>query len=792
MRLFWRFCLFCVLSVPSISLQAQVFWQGDDLVNSQSWHVAGNWDSNTVPTSSSEVVVGAPAPTVISTATANVLTLDVLSEGEIEIQGGRALTFFGDSLVNNGVITVNSNNSSSVAFLNLGSQGVEITGSGEIVLAAPTSLANLTNNTLPFIHGEDHTIRGEGQISAQFINNGTITAEDINGDSVAELLLNTGAKVNNGVFKSSPTAALRIATNFSQGSSGEVIADTSSVFMDNISITGGTLRSVNGGIFRTSFNAMTFNAVDQLAGQLNLVSGSGFTGNLVVRGGGFSNNGTILVNQDNFGASGIRFAESGTIDGTGEIILNSSGLGAQILTDNGAIVATLGQGQTVRGVGRISAELINNGVIIAEPRNGGTLLEFSNLQDPKTNNNLIRADTGASIRINSTSITQDAANGQIFANGGNVELGTNSHIIGGWLEAASGGKFIVSGNPARLENVVNNAPIEVPNGPVNLSLLGATFENNNVVTVSAGIRADSNISITGNGVIQLSLSSGCCANFTVSSGFTAKNTAGHTIRAVSGNTRIQGPGTIVNNGLMEGASPTQLLEVNTRLEGEGTLKNVRPNQVHAPGDGIGQTAQVMLEGQYTMTSFGASIEMEIGGTIPGLEYDQLFSVDPTNVITIGSANTQLNVSLINGFFPSNGDVFTLIDTVGTMSANFNSINLPALPSGYAWSNVSDANTIAYQLIAPLAADFDVDGDVDGDDLMFWQTGYGTSMDAVKIDGDADEDGDVDGRDFLAWQRQFGSGIPTAGVASVPEPSTLLLLALSGVWFRGRCSTQLFR
>ena len=51
-----------------------------------------------------------------------------------------------------------------------------------------------------------------------------------------------------------------------------------------------------------------------------------------------------------------------------------------------------------------------------------------------------------------------------------------------------------------------------------------------------------------------------------------------------------------------------------------------------------------------------------------------------------------------------------------------------------------------------SADFDLDGDVDGADLIRWQLDFG-----VNGDSDADADGDSDGADFLAWQQQFGRG-----------------------------------
>ena len=79
------------------------------------------------------------------------------------------------------------------------------------------------------------------------------------------------------------------------------------------------------------------------------------------------------------------------------------------------------------------------------------------------------------------------------------------------------------------------------------------------------------------------------------------------------------------------------------------------------------------------------------------------------------------------------------------------------------------------------ADFDVDGNVDGADLTIWENAYGTTLAA-----DANLDGDSDGADFLIWQREFdqGAGSLTATATSVPEPSTLMLAAMSlGLFLR---------
>jgi hypothetical protein len=75
-----------------------------------------------------------------------------------------------------------------------------------------------------------------------------------------------------------------------------------------------------------------------------------------------------------------------------------------------------------------------------------------------------------------------------------------------------------------------------------------------------------------------------------------------------------------------------------------------------------------------------------------------------------------------------------------------------------------------------AADFDEDGDVDGDDLTRWKAGFGTSGAATHMQGDADGDADVDGGDFLIWQRQLGIAMSAAAQSPVPEPATLTLIA----------------
>lgn len=97
--------------------------------------------------------------------------------------------------------------------------------------------------------------------------------------------------------------------------------------------------------------------------------------------------------------------------------------------------------------------------------------------------------------------------------------------------------------------------------------------------------------------------------------------------------------------------------------------------------------------------------------------------------------------------------------------------------GYTWFMGTDG-----AVTPPQPGDFDGDFDVDGVDFGLWQAGYPTAGGAAKTDGDADDDGDVDGVDFGIWQANYPTAAPgaVAGGAVIPEPATLLVLALGGL------------
>ena len=189
--------------------------------------------------------------------------------------------------------------------------------------------------------------------------------------------------------------------------------------------------------------------------------------------------------------------------------------------------------------------------------------------------------------------------------------------------------------------------------------------------------------------------------------------------------------------------------------------------VLAPGN---SSETLSITGDYVQVAT-ATLEIELGGTIRGDEYDAMIVGGDLTL------NGNLNVLQFGGFVPQAGDLFDILDfESANLISTFNNVNLPALASDLEWDQ-SNLYTTGELLVSLSQIPGDFDSDVDGDDFLAWQNGFPISAGAALLDGDADADGDVDGDDFLLWQNSFP--YPTA-ISSVPEPKSLALLALSGL------------
>ncbi len=123
--------------------------------------------------------------------------------------------------------------------------------------------------------------------------------------------------------------------------------------------------------------------------------------------------------------------------------------------------------------------------------------------------------------------------------------------------------------------------------------------------------------------------------------------------------------------------------------------------------------------------------------------------------------------------------FTL--TAGLSSANF------TIGFSGSWLGADDVilylDRIALRdttFTAPEDADFDNDGDIDGQDFLSWQRGFGISSNADTTQGDANGDGAVSESDFTIWQSQYGTPSALSAATAIPEPSTAWLAVIAGL------------
>ncbi len=367
----------------------------------------------------------------------------------------------------------------------------------------------------------------------------------------------------------------------------------------------------------------------------------------------------------------------------------------------------------------------------------------------------LRATDGGVLQLEGG--TFDSRGGGLIhaADGSVVGLGQDGRILGGTITTEGTGRVATVGNgvdPIFAGTITNNGQIEL-----------------DTINAHADLRIDGEVTLTGNG--SLTLIHPAFSRVTSLAGGPADvliNGLDHTIAG-------RGPIVVdlVNNGAVMGDSAANQLVLSGKVSGTGSLGNVTISGTHQPG---ASPAVVPLTGAYSLTS-AARLKMEIGGLTPGSEHDQL---DSDGMVALGGV-LDIDPFFADGvpYLPAIDDTFTIITADGGITGTFsNSANVVSNFVGYQvkWNVLYDTNSVAVEVATitgfGIPGDFDLDGDVDGDDLDEWQGAYN----ATDI-GDADADGDSDGRDFLIWQRQFGTPplvALTANIA-VPEPSALVLL-----------------
>jgi T5SS/PEP-CTERM-associated repeat protein len=187
----------------------------------------------------------------------------------------------------------------------------------------------------------------------------------------------------------------------------------------------------------------------------------------------------------------------------------------------------------------------------------------------------------------------------------------------------------------------------------------------------------------------------------------------------------------------------------------------------APGHSAGSTT---ITGVYAQQA-GGKLEIEIGGTAAGSNYDVV------TVNSIAGISGQLQLALLNGFFPSAGNTFTVLTAASGLFGAFANVangqrlatsdGLGSFLVNYGPGSAFNPNHIvlsAFQTAA-LPGDFNLDGKVDAADYVKWRKGLGTNYTPAH---------------FNIWRANFGA-MAGGGAAdqSAPEPTLLPLTIIAG-------------
>jgi hypothetical protein len=142
------------------------------------------------------------------------------------------------------------------------------------------------------------------------------------------------------------------------------------------------------------------------------------------------------------------------------------------------------------------------------------------------------------------------------------------------------------------------------------------------------------------------------------------------------------------NGSVIGDSAAHPLTLTGFIKGVGTLDNVILTGTYSPG--FSPAAVTLGSVAYSSTSHTV---VELGGTTPGSEHDQL------NHTGQALLDGTLKIELINGFIPQVGDSFIILTAENGIVGAFSGVELPAAPSGTGWHVAYEANEVRVELRA---------------------------------------------------------------------------------------------
>jgi hypothetical protein len=331
-----------------------------------------------------------------------------------------------------------------------------------------------------------------------------------------------------------------------------------------------------------------------------------------------------------------------SLSGSGTVTLNNAN--SYLQGYSGPSVNTLVNQSTVNGQGFIYNVTLDNQGTIDANSSGGTLYIYS---APTTNSGVLRADAGATLNLNNSTLANFASTGSSAGtlSGGTYEVfsGTLSFNNGGFTNdiVTSAATIVLDGTagaPKLLDQNGNNA---LANFATNTAAGSFTIQNGvSLATSSSGFSNAGTVNIGANS----SLTVGGSNDYVQSGGTTTLGTPSSQLFVASGHS------VDINGGT---------------LQGFGTIQGNLSNNGGLVMPGVTGTAGVLTVTGYYTDPPSSHLFIQIGGpdTQHGLAQLDLGGTAYLN-------NGTLDVSLIDGFTPTNGELFTILTSSG-LSGTFN-------------------------------------------------------------------------------------------------------------------------
>ncbi len=368
----------------------------------------------------------------------------------------------------------------------------------------------------------------------------------------------------------------------------------------------------------------------------------------------FENHGTIRLNPL-LGPAGTSIAvySSAQITGSGELLMQTDGVGSTASIWTYYSTLTHGSDHTIRGGGNLRAQLNNYGTVNAD-RPGDPLFMY---EGNRNNYGLLAATAGGQLVIGSGTTSQ-YEEGQIFADDAEVLVNSSATINGGSFNTANGGYIVVDGEATTLTDVTQLGEMRI-SGQTQVQCQG-TITNDGDIYVNHALDDDpsrlrfygGNATLAGNGTIHLQTLNDRDDAYLSTYYTTVTHEAGHT---------IEGGGTVyaalINAGTLRADRPGDPLYLASGGKtNHGVIEATGGGEIILQDGAITQSASGLIrtdDGKVTLEAAarisGGHLESDNGGffetTVTGPRLDGVTSAAELRLS--GPARLEVMTSLVN-------------------------------------------------------------------------------------------------------------------------------------------------